>query len=47
MEQKSQKQLVSVSYTHLIWHTKIKRPFEKIVINKYLKKEGEKNEHLA
>lgn len=30
-----------------IWHTKIKRPFEKIVINKYLKKEGEKNEHLA
>ncbi len=25
-----------------IWHTKIKRPFEKIVINKYLKKKEKK-----
>jgi len=30
-----------------IWLTKIKRPFEKIVIKKYMKKEGIKNEHMA
>jgi len=30
-----------------IWLTKLKRPFEKIVIKKYMKKEGIKNEHMA
>lgn len=30
-----------------IWLTKLKRPFEKIVIKKYMKKAGIKNEYMA
>lgn len=30
-----------------IWLTRIKRPFERIVIKKYMKKEGIKNEYMA